>query len=97
MKDRELPLDAIVLSAGLSVPGGHFVDAKLDICCCPRCVKLDAAQAASLIDRLSSRLGVATPAIDEVLAAGELAFLGVGLDRKLEPRLNVYLKPQHLN
>ena len=91
--ERVLPLDSIVLSAGLALPGGELVDAKLDICCCPRCVRLSTGEAAYLIGELARTFDLPEPDLTPLLEAGELAFIGFGLDRAGEARLNIYLKP----
>lgn len=97
MQDFELPLDAIVLNAGLTAPGGKFVDAKVDICCCPRCVVLSTEAAHDLIARLTGHFDLPMPDVRDVLRSGDMAFIGIGVDRNAEPRLNIYLKPKYLS
>jgi hypothetical protein len=91
--DREMHLDGVVLSAGLAVPSGKLVDVKLDLCSCPRCLSFDSAGAADLLDRLARTFGLSLPPLDATLRASEVAFLGFGLDRSGDVRLNVYFKP----
>ncbi len=93
--DRELPLDSIVLSAGVDIPSGEFGDAKIDICCCPRCVRLDPGDAEHLICKLAETYQLPVPDLRQLLVAGELAFIGFGLTRNREPRINIYMKPFH--
>jgi hypothetical protein len=91
---RDIRLDGIVLSAGLAIPSGELADAKLDICCCPRCVHLDTPQAAAMARELAIAHGLPAPDIVPLLAAGELAFIGFGLTRDRAPRINLYFKPR---
>jgi hypothetical protein len=92
--EREVSLDAIVLSAGISLPSAELADAKLDICCCPRCVSLDADAAVTLATRLAAMQGVTLPDIRPLLDVSDLAFVGFGLTRDLEARTNLYFKPK---
>ena len=92
--DRDIRLDGLVLNAGLSIPDGRLVDAKLDICCCPHCVRLEPAEAVLLAHRLAMFHDLPMPDIAALTTAGELAFIGFGLTRKREPRLNFYFKPK---
>jgi hypothetical protein len=92
--ERTVHLDAIVLSAGLALPSGMLTDAKLDICCCPRCVRLDPAEAVALGRDLAAAHDLPAPDLASLLACGELAFIGFGLTRVGEPRLNLYVKPR---
>jgi hypothetical protein len=92
--ERTVHLDAIVLSAGLAMPSGTLADAKLDICCCPRCVNLDPGEAVALARSLATAHGLPEPDLAPLLTGGELAFIGFGLTRLGEPRLNLYVKPR---
>lgn len=94
LDERTVHLDAIVLSAGLALPGGTLTDAKLDICCCPRCVRLDPAEAIALGRDLAAAHGLPAPDLAPLLACGELAFIGFGLTCAGEKRLNLYVKPR---
>ncbi|HEX7695290.1 MAG TPA: hypothetical protein VF409_12415 [Sphingomonas sp.] len=84
---------AIVGSVGVSVATGALADVKLDLCghCVPRS-RIDWAQR---IERLASRHGLTAPPFMalEPDAPIEIAFVGLGIDRDLRPRLNIYLKP----
>jgi hypothetical protein len=95
--DRAVHLDGIVLSAGLALPGGRLADAKLDLCCCPRCVSLDGDAALALANDLAAAHGLRAPDLAPLLGAGELAFIGFGLTRDRAPRLNLYFKPRREN
>jgi hypothetical protein len=92
--ERTVHLDAIVLSAGLALPNGTLTDVKLDICCCPRCVHLDPTEAVTLGRSLAAAHGLPAPDLAPLLDRGELAFIGFGLTRAGEPRLNFYVKPR---
>lgn len=90
--DRELRLDGVVLNAGFHVGTARPTDIKIDLCCCPNCLRWDRDEAFLRIAALADWLGLPPPPA-EALAFGELANIGVGLDHRLETRMNVYLKP----
>lgn len=87
------PASAIVGSVGVSLATGTIVDVKLDLCghCTPRGM----GDWARRIERYATAFGFsALPrAALERHASIELAFIGLGIDRYLRPRLNIYLKP----
>ncbi|MEA2987562.1 MAG: hypothetical protein QOG83_273 [Alphaproteobacteria bacterium] len=92
--EREVSLDAIVLSAGLALPSATLADAKLDICCCPRCASLDADATLALATRLAAMQSATLPDIRPLIDVSDLAFVGFALTRDLEARVNLYFKPK---
>lgn len=87
------PVSAIVGSVGVSVATGALADVKLDLC--GHCVPRSRNDWAQRIDRLASRHGLTAPPFMALArdAPIEIAFVGLGIDRDLQPRLNIYLKP----
>jgi hypothetical protein len=92
--ERAVHLDAVVLSAGLALPSGALTDAKLDICCCPRCVHLTPDEALALARDLAAAHDLPLIELAPLFVDGELAFIGFGLTQAGEPRLNLYVKPR---
>jgi hypothetical protein len=91
--EREIRLTGIVLNAGFGVGTGRRSDTKLDVCGCPGCLALSDQEAVETVDRLTDRWDLPRLPVARALRHGELAFLGFGLDHRLHPRLNVYIKP----
>jgi hypothetical protein len=92
--EREVRLDGVVLSAGLALPSAALADAKLDICCCPRCVGSDADSTLVLLARLAAMNDLPIPDIRPLMDSSDLAFVGFALTRDLEARVNLYFKPK---
>lgn len=87
------PVSAIVGSVGVSVATGSLADVKLDLC--GHCVPRRRTDWAQRIERYAGRHGLTAPPFIalEPDAPIEIAFVGLGIDRDLRPRLNIYLKP----
>lgn len=87
------PISAIIGSFGVSVATGSLTDIKLDLC--GHCVPRSRTDWARRIERYARRLGLTAPPFIalEPDAPIEIAFVGLGIDRDLQPRLNIYLKP----
>jgi hypothetical protein len=92
---RELPLSALVFSLSFSLATGAWHDAKLDICA--HCVRRPRAAWQGVLQRAQRSMGVDTSAAMAMLDAPglELACIGIGLDRRGQPRVNAYGKPVH--
>jgi hypothetical protein len=90
--ERAVPAEGLVLSAGFALESGALRDAKLDICA--HCVPRPPDAWDELIGSLAAVHRLEAPPRHDVLGGGlaEVAFLGLGLDRDGERRLNVYLK-----
>ena len=89
---RQVPRTGHVLSAGFSLAAGALTDVKADVCA--HCLPRPAEAWLALIDALADGHGLAAPGGGEPLRGrhADLAFLGLGLNVELEPRLNVYLR-----
>ena len=87
------PVSAIVGSVGVNVATGALADVKLDLCA--HCVPRSRADWVHRIERYARCHGLTPPPFDalEPDAPVEIAFVGLGIDRDLQPRLNIYLKP----
>lgn len=87
------PVSAIVGSVGVNVATGSLADVKLDLC--GHCVPRSRTDWAQRIERYAGRHGLTAPpfiALEPDAPIG-IAFVGLGIDRDLRPRLNIYLKP----
>ncbi len=82
----------VVLSAGVRASDGMLSDVKLDLCGCPGCLALSAAQWSEVLGEVATRNAIALPPLDALLARAEVAFVGFGLNAAGEPRLNLYFK-----
>ena len=87
------PVSAIVGSVGVNVATGSLADVKLDLCA--HCVPRRRSDWAHRIEHYARRHGLTAPPFValEPDAPIEIAFVGLGIDRDLQPRLNIYLKP----
>ncbi|SEF35193.1 hypothetical protein ABL840_19440 [Variovorax sp. NFACC27] len=90
---REFPLSGLVMSAGFDFASGALEDTKIDLC--GHCMPQPAASWLDLVARVSHGLGLPVPPVQAALDAQhcEVAFLGAGVDRRGQHRLNIYLKP----
>lgn len=86
--DRE----GLVMSAGFSVSTGALMDVKLDLC--GHCLTYQNHEWLKVIDQLVQHFGLTPFSLEDILLhkACQVAFIGLGLDAHLQPRLNVYLK-----
>jgi hypothetical protein len=93
LSDRQIPLSALVCSAGFSISTGDLEDIKIDICA--HCVRLPLQKWLSLSDELIIENSLQPLSISDTLLQGqaEVAFLGLGISRSENRRLNLYLKP----
>ncbi len=93
---REMPLSGIVMSAGFDLASGELEDVKIDLCA--HCIPLTPAEWVMQLRTLSQALGVSRATYEpDLLARGcEVAFVGMGITKRGEPRMNVYLKPSGL-
>lgn len=94
LQQRALPLSGLVLSMGFSVASGEIADVKVDLCGCQRCLAQSGAGWLDLLTDLTRQYELTLPPLREPLLRGmaDVAFLGMGLDSRYQPRLNVYLK-----
>lgn len=90
---RDLPLQGLVLSAGFDLGDGALTDAKIDLCA--HCLPRPPEQWQGDLAGCCAAFGLAEPELGDGLDAGacEMAFLGLGIGRRGERRINAYLKP----
>ena len=94
---RKVPSTALVFSTSFSVATGHIDDAKIDIC--GHCAQRPAESWLHLISSLAADHCLTDPRLAGVLSAhrADVAFIGFGLNRRGEKRMNVYLKVPQLD
>jgi hypothetical protein len=92
MGDFGVDREGLVMSIGFSVNRGDLIDVKIDLC--GHCLAYTNSEWLDVIEGLTQRFGLKPLQLDDVLLhhSVEVAFIGLGLDRNLQPRLNVYLK-----
>ncbi|HTB12171.1 MAG TPA: hypothetical protein VK752_11395 [Bryobacteraceae bacterium] len=89
---RPMRLSGTVFSAGFDTTGA-ISSAKIDLCA--HCLPQEADRWISTVNSLTGRFGLTPMPVGEDLMTGrcDAAFLGLGLDARRRPRLNLYLKP----
>jgi hypothetical protein len=94
MGEHGVGLDGLVASVGFRVASGEVADVKIDLC--GHCLPYDNEEWLARIEGCRSEMSVHALPVREALGTGdcEVAFFGVGLTARREPRLNVYLKPR---
>jgi len=87
------PAAAIVGSVGVSIARGSIADVKFDLC--GHCVRRSRTDWARRIGLYADRHGMTPPPLARLApdAPVEIAFVGLGIDHRSRPRLNIYLKP----
>lgn len=91
--DHAVPRTGIVISVSGVCDANEFTDAKLDVC--GHCVPRSRDAWVRWLSGMGARLGMAAPRARATLSSPdfEVAFVGLGVNRRDEPRLNLYLKP----
>jgi hypothetical protein len=92
VEQRPMALSGTVFSTGFSLHTGELEDVKLDLC--GHCLPREPKAWGELLEGLSTDFGLVPVPVGSDLAERrcELAFLGLGVDRAGDTRLNVYLK-----
>lgn len=96
MSNQHMPVTGLVFSAGFLFSTGELEDVKADLCahCLPRPIThwLDA------VEEVAEQNGLSTMEMRACLKAGTLepAFLGLGVNRSNQIRMNLYLKSAHV-
>jgi len=87
------PAAAIVGSVGVNIGDGSIADVKFDLC--GHCVRRSRTDWAHRVKLYADRHGMAAPPLARLTpdAPVEIAFVGLGIDHRSQPRLNIYLKP----
>jgi len=90
--DKPLSLGGLVLSAGFGLCDGALHDVKIDLCA--HCLPRPAADWVSLLSDCCQEFGLAPLDIADGLISHqcELAFVGFGIDRSENRRINLYMK-----
>lgn len=91
--DRAVPRTGIVISVSGLCDSNELTDAKIDVC--GHCVPRSRDAWVRWLAGIGARLGMAAPRARAALSSPEfeVAFVGLGVNRRDEPRLNLYLKP----
>lgn len=92
MGEVAVDLNGLVFSVGFGVKSGDLVDVKIDLC--GHCLAYRKGEWLNIVEHLTNRFAIspipASNALDH--SDCEVAFIGLGLDKEHNPRLNVYLK-----
>jgi hypothetical protein len=89
---RPVAATGLIFSTSFSVASGQLTDVKVDVC--GHCVRRPPEDWTSVVASLASDHGLVDPQLGRALddRRADLALIGLGVDRWLEKRLNVYLK-----
>ncbi|SDS99131.1 hypothetical protein SAMN05216490_2248 [Mucilaginibacter mallensis] len=92
--EREIRLSGLVFNIGFHIASGKMFDAKIDICGCNACVNLNTESWMHVIKHTTSRylltpFPISAKVLDEQCA---ISYYGIGVDRKGDVRMNLYLK-----
>ncbi len=92
VQDQRIPRSAVVCSLGFSVSTGEVTDVKIDVC--GHCVKRKIRDWMKIVESLAIRYGLPTLTSEQVEGAEKvaLAFIGLGLDKGFNHRVNLYFK-----
>jgi len=89
-----IAMSGFVMSVGFAVATGAITDVKLDLCGCCRCLSRSPEQWLDLFSSLGTTYGLRIPPLESALTSQpvSVAFVGMGMTQKHQPRLNIYLK-----
>jgi len=89
---RKMRLSGTVMALGFDLSKGEIEDVKIDLC--GHCLPLSPGEWLNTLEELSDSYGLARfPVYNEILEGRcEVAFIGMGLNRSRQKRLNLYLK-----
>jgi hypothetical protein len=92
MADFGLDLDGLVLCLGLSASDGQLADVKIDLC--GHCLTYSQERWVEVVDRCLSEFSLQPIPVRQALEGGDcsVAFIGFGMEREGQPRLNLYLQ-----
>lgn len=90
MCDRELPLSGIVFCIGISRLSGEVVDAKIDVC--GHCLSQSTLSWERTLRHCTDLLRMPPFSFSGELLENEVAFVGLGVSRESDMRMNLYLK-----
>jgi hypothetical protein len=91
---KDIKLSGLVFNIGFHIASGKMYDAKIDVCGCKSCVNLDPDQWMDVLQHTASRYGLTPfPVTSDILANQcAVSYYGVGVSRKGDVRMNLYLK-----
>jgi len=90
---QSMSYSGMVMSAGFDLKTGLLEDVKTDLC--GHCIPKSSSQWQSLVKVLTTTYNLPDFSLGDTLEHQncEVAFLGMGMDVKGQPRMNLYLKP----
>ena len=91
---REIRLSGLVFSIGFHIASGKLFDAKMDVCGCNACAGMETAAWLDVLQRTTSRHQLCPFPIEQEVLEHQCAvsYYGIGMDRRGEIRMNLYLK-----
>lgn len=97
VSDRSLPLSGMLFSASFGLYDGKLYDIKIDLCA--HCLPRPENEWVQVLQECCGAFNLAPLSIANSLSQRqcEMAFIGFGLDRFGNPRLNLYLKTSQLS
>lgn len=92
--NKDIQLSGLVFNVGFHIASGKLYDAKIDICGCKGCVALNSREWVDVLEHTSGKYGlVPFPITPETLETEcAVSYYGVGVTRKGDVRMNLYLK-----
>jgi hypothetical protein len=92
--DKAIKLSGLVFNIGFHIASGKMFDAKIDVCGCSSCVKLNAGEWITLLNETTLKNNVQAFPLDDAVLEKQcnVSYYGIGVDRKGGVRMNLYLK-----
>lgn len=92
--DKAIKLSGLVFNIGFHIASGKMFDAKIDVCGCSSCVKLNAKEWITLLNETTLKNKVQAFPLDDAVLENQcnVSYYGIGVDRKGGVRMNLYLK-----
>ncbi|WP_298539761.1 hypothetical protein [uncultured Aquimarina sp.] len=97
--DKAIRLSGLVFNIGFHIASSKMFDAKIDVCGCNSCVKLNSKEWIALLNKTTLKNDVKPFPVDDSVLDTQCAvsYYGMGVDRKGNVRINLYLKNKLLN
>jgi hypothetical protein len=92
--NKNIRLSGLVFNIGFHIASGKMYDAKVDVCGCNSCVSLDSKAWISVLQHTSAQYGLEPFPVTSDILDNECAisYYGIGVSRKGDVRMNLYLK-----
>lgn len=92
--NKNIQLSGLVFNLGFHIASGKLYDAKIDVCACSSCVALDSREWIQVLAHTSGKYGLVPFPVTSGILDNECAvsYYGVGVTRKGDVRMNLYLK-----